>query len=395
MAGAPGRAGGPGPSVSAGRRAARIWRTASGSSTVAITRSRPPQRGHAKTSSAKDHLSYCTSCRRVVLATRCGAFARTRGGPHAPTHGVHGLTRVPTDANTVPTRLSGHPRGGRAPRARTRRSLRPSATWNRCRGASTKPRHRRLPPVPGDLADRLPDHAPGRGRDRHVLHPSCCAGPSTLRPRVPDADRDEDDADVTPLHRYSGPVRHPLAFGRFPGSPGYTTNLAPLISQWGEEGFSSCLMRLDHRAVALNPVGASRRASQTGTARVAFAESSTARPPRFGCFGVISRSLTFRPGDSLTILAMASSMGSRVLVSLHPAIQATGRLALATAGLAPARRTCLFWTRADYIRRHPPRLQHALATPLEHLLPRPNGQIRRLIHRLEDDVEADTPAGSA
>ena len=53
MAGAPGGAGGPGPSVSAGRRAARIWRTATGSATVAITRSRPPQRGHASTSIAK------------------------------------------------------------------------------------------------------------------------------------------------------------------------------------------------------------------------------------------------------------------------------------------------------------------------------------------------------
>src|SRR2546428_12493971 len=38
---------------------------------------------------------------------------------------------------------------------------------------------------------------------------------------------------------------------------------------------------------------------------------------------------------------MALSIGFRVSVSLHPAIQATGRLALAPAGLAPASRTCL------------------------------------------------------
>src|SRR2546425_12826387 len=38
---------------------------------------------------------------------------------------------------------------------------------------------------------------------------------------------------------------------------------------------------------------------------------------------------------------MALSIGFRVSVSLHPAIQATGRLALALAGLAPASRTCL------------------------------------------------------
>src|SRR4030095_6548884 len=38
---------------------------------------------------------------------------------------------------------------------------------------------------------------------------------------------------------------------------------------------------------------------------------------------------------------MALSIGFRVSVSLHPAIQATGRLALAPAGLTPASRTCL------------------------------------------------------
>src|SRR5215472_4285726 len=46
----------------------------------------------------------------------------------------------------------------------------------------------------------------------------------------------------------------------------------------------------------------------------------------------------------------ALSIGFRVLVSLHPAIQATGRLALAPAGLTPARRTCLVWTRDHLIR---------------------------------------------
>src|ERR1019366_10251267 len=38
------------------------------------------------------------------------------------------------------------------------------------------------------------------------------------------------------------------------------------------------------------------------------------------------------------------SMGFRVLVSLHPAIQATGRLTLAPAGLPPAEHTSLHWT---------------------------------------------------
>src|SRR5437867_8967566 len=74
-----------------------------------------------------------------------------------------------------------------------------------------------------------------------------------------------------PLRRYYEPVRHPLAVGRFPGTPGYTPDLTPLISQRDEEGFSSCSMRLCHRAVAPSPAGARRRVSQTASARVAFA----------------------------------------------------------------------------------------------------------------------------
>src|SRR5512132_227204 len=77
---------------------------------------------------------------------------------------------------------------------------------------------------------------------------------------------------ITPLRRYYEPVRHPLAVGRFPGSPGYTPDLTPLISQRDEEGFSSCSMRLRHRAVAPSPAGARRRVSQTASARAAFAE---------------------------------------------------------------------------------------------------------------------------
>ena len=68
-----------------------------------------------------------------------------------------------------------------------------------------------------------------------------------------------------------------------------------------------------------------------------------------GCLtlsGLPLRSLSLRPGDSLTILAMASLMGFRASVSLRPAIQATGRLALAPAGLTPAERVYLVWTHA-------------------------------------------------
>src|SRR5882724_3039489 len=49
-------------------------------------------------------------------------------------------------------------------------------------------------------------------------------------------------ADITPLHRYYGPSRHPLVFGRLPGFAGYTAYLAPTISRRDEEGFSSCFV---------------------------------------------------------------------------------------------------------------------------------------------------------
>src|SRR5262249_42259942 len=48
-------------------------------------------------------------------------------------------------------------------------------------------------------------------------------------------------AGVTPPPRYLGPVRHPLAVGRFPGEIGYTAYPVPPISRRDEEGFSSCL----------------------------------------------------------------------------------------------------------------------------------------------------------
>src|SRR6202521_5558527 len=60
-------------------------------------------------------------------------------------------------------------------------------------------------------------------------------------------------ADITPLHRYYEPSRHPLVFGRLPGFAGYTAYLAPTISRRDEEGFSSCLACPCHRAVASTP----------------------------------------------------------------------------------------------------------------------------------------------
>src|SRR5712664_3589627 len=85
-------------------------------------------------------------------------------------------------------------------------------------------------------------------------------------------------ADITPLHRYYGPSRHPLVFGRLPGFAGYRTYLAPAISRRGEEGFSSCLACPCHRAVASTPPKWISRIDQSSAVHAAFALEARARP---------------------------------------------------------------------------------------------------------------------
>jgi len=85
-------------------------------------------------------------------------------------------------------------------------------------------------------------------------------------------------ADITPLHRYYGPGRHPLAFSRFPGVTGYTTYLAPAISRRDEEGFSSSSVCPCHRAVAFTPPRWECRIGQISAPHAAFALRERARP---------------------------------------------------------------------------------------------------------------------
>src|SRR5260370_8291579 len=46
--------------------------------------------------------------------------------------------------------------------------------------------------------------------------------------------------DITPLHRYYGPVRPPLVFGPLPAFPGYPPYLAPALSPWSHHAPSTC-----------------------------------------------------------------------------------------------------------------------------------------------------------
>ena len=112
------------------------------------------------------------------------------------------------------------------------------------------------------------------------------------------------------------------------------------------EGFSIGSACPRHRAVAHTPPEGSRCISQAATLPAAFALWTGARPPELGFSRLPLRSLTLRPGNSLTILLMAWSMGSRGSVSLRPATQATGRLALVPVGLPPTEHVCLWIARS-------------------------------------------------
>ena len=117
-----------------------------------------------------------------------------------------------------------------------------------------------------------------------------------------------------------------------------------MISRRDEEGFSSCLACPCHRAVASTPPRQRCRIGQISAPHAAFALRLRARP---------SVSLTFEATFTFTVVTArwlvispreTLSIGFRVLVSLHPAIQTTGLLTLAPAGLSPAEHTSLHWT---------------------------------------------------
>ena len=169
---------------------------------------------------------------------------------------------------------------------------------------------------------------------RRNLHPlgKCCYG---LQLR---------SAGITPLPRYSGPLRHPLVCHPLPRSTGYRTAHAPPLSRRDEEGFSSCSTRPCPRAVALTPPEWSAAPASLRRPMLPSPSHHGLGLRSFALSRLPVRSLTLRPGNSLTILKMAVSMGFRRSVSLPPAIQATGPLALAPAGLSPAERVRLRWT---------------------------------------------------
>src|SRR6516162_1491601 len=86
----------------------------------------------------------------------------------------------------------------------------------------------------------------------------------------------------------------------------------------------------------------SHRFSQLATIHAAFAQWMGA--PVLGVSRPLRGSLALRPGDSLTILTMALSVGFIRFVSSTNATQATGLLTFAPVGLSPTEHASLRWT---------------------------------------------------
>ena len=145
-----------------------------------------------------------------------------------------------------------------------------------------------------------------------VLAPSGCAA-RPLR-----------SADVTPLHRYYGPSRHRLAFGRLPGCASYTTDRlhrfldgARTASPVAQHVLVTVLSLTTPPECYAASVSLRRTILPSPRTRGLGLRSYFLSRPPLG-------SLMLWPGDSLTILSMALSVGFIRFVSSTDATQVTG-----------------------------------------------------------------------
>jgi len=148
---------------------------------------------------------------------------------------------------------------------------------------------------------------------------------------------------ITLCQRSYGPGRHRLAFGRFPGETGYTAYLAPAISAWGEDGFSSCLACPCHRAVPTTPPeGCASTVSLRRTLLPSLDQRELGLQDYFvgatrGFTRVTARWLAHHPDDGFV-----SQLHQ--LRFLHPCDSSYGALTSTPAGLTPAEHASLRWT---------------------------------------------------
>ena len=157
----------------------------------------------------------------------------------------------------------------------------------------------------------------------------------------------------------------------FPVLPVIRPTFAPPISQRGEEGFSSCLARPRHRAVATTPPECRSASASLRCVILLSSSEGGLSLPGFDVSGPPLRSLALRPGDSPTTLTVTCRWASKSQFpfSLPSKLRGSGRvnglqilgfpppchpnyraLALTPAGLSPAERASLCWTHKSLIK---------------------------------------------
>jgi hypothetical protein len=168
--------------------------------------------------------------------------------------------------------------------------------------------------------------------------------------------------DITPLLRYYGPLRHPLAVPRLPGVAGYTVPFSADFAT-GRGGLLQLLGASLSSCYRYYPARVSRRVSQIATCHAAFAPLPRARPLELTFSRPPVRSLSLRPDDLLPIPRMALSIDFQDSVSFLLTIQATGLLTLALTGLTPAEYTSFYWTYGNVCWSPPPLCRRASCGP--------------------------------
>jgi hypothetical protein len=139
--------------------------------------------------------------------------------------------------------------------------------------------------------------------------------------------------DITLFLRYYGPLRHPLAGPRLPGVAGYTVPFSADFAT-GRGGLLQLLSASLPSCCRCNPARVSRPISQSANDPCCLRPMKKGSAPGIPFRGYVCVH-SLRPDDSLTILAMASSIGSQDSVSFLLTIQATGLLTFTLVGLPP------------------------------------------------------------
>jgi hypothetical protein len=142
--------------------------------------------------------------------------------------------------------------------------------------------------------------------------------------------------DITLLHHYYGPLRHPAAVQPFSCVHSYRAYLLPRISPRGIQDFSS-FCRVPVTVSPPLPRRCELPFSQLEVTHAVFADFRAARPSETNpsLTRLAQRSLTLQPGNSLASPRLTLSVGFSMSIALHAATRARRLLALTAVGLPP------------------------------------------------------------